>query len=133
MNKMRIKYKIEKPLTDKKWSILMKVYHNKSSEHFFLGSSKKSSYIAGHDMTTHPPLKKKNGKPKNRFVPLQKNPNPYDKRKSYINRHLRVVKEYYEDTGNRRLVKKKRWKVSKQDRSKVKKMDRKKSAHLNLG
>ena len=92
----------------------------------------KSDYFAGHDMTTHPPLKKQDGKPKSRFICLTSNPNPDDPRISFINKHLRIVKGHYDDTWNRRLVQKKKWKVCKKDKRLIKIMDIKKSAQLNL-
>ena len=125
MAKMRNSKKIERPLDERKWERENKIYHSKGSEHFFYGTKRISDYIAGHDMTTHPSLTK-NKKPRKRFMKLTTNPNPDDKRTSYLNRHLRVVKEHYEDTGNKRLIRKKKWKVHKRDR-------KRKSAQLNLG
>lgn len=133
MNKMRKRNKIEKPLMLHGWSLNLKLYHNKSSQHFYLGVFLKSDYVAGHDMTTHPLLNKVDGKPKSRFIPLNNNPNVEDIRISYINKHLRIVKQHYDDTWNKRLVEKKSWKISRIDRMLLKKMDIKKSAQLNLG
>ena len=78
-------------------------------------------------MTTHPPLKKQDGKPKSRFICLTSNPNPDDPRISFINKHLRIVKGHYDDTWNRRLVQKKKWKVCKKDKRLIKIMDIKKT------
>ena len=77
-------------------------------------------------MTTHPTLNK-NGKPKRRFLKLTKNPNPNDSRNSFIHRKLRKdVKIHFEDTRQKRLALKRKWKLSKIDRKIIRKLDRKK-------
>ena len=133
MNKMRKRNIIEKPLSKHKWRKENKFYHNDASKHFYYGVARKNDSIAGHDMTSHPTLKKKDGTPKKKFVKLSRNPDPNDNKPSFINRTLRVVNEHYEDTGNRRLKPRKKWKMHRRDMKKIQKIDKKKSAHLNLG
>ena len=113
------------PITKKrKWNRQIKFYHNKGSGHFLLGIAEKGDYVAGHDLTTHPSLKKE-GQPKNKYYQLNKNPNLEDKRISFINKRLRKdVRKHFPDTGRPRLTVKKKWKLSKRDKKKINKIDR---------
>ena len=123
---MSKKKKHQKPLNRQKWNKIIKIYHNKGSEHFLISIATRGDYAAGHDLTTHPSLNK-NGFPKKKYMLLHKNPNPLDKRKSYINKHLRKnIKMHFVDTGRKRLELKKKWKVSKKDKKKIKRIDRNK-------
>ena len=122
---IRFKKRIQKPLLQQKWKKQEAFYHNQTSKHFFLGVAKRGDTLAGHDMTTHPSLNK-GGKPKKRYLKLQKNPNPKDNRDSYIHRKLRKnVRIHYEDTHLLRLTRKKKWKLCKTDRRIIKRMDKK--------
>ena len=122
---VRTKKKIQKPFYLQKWRKQETFYHNNTSQHFFLGVAKRGDTLAGHDMTTHPTLYK-NGKPKRRYLKLKKNPNPKDNRASYLHRKLRKnVRMHFEDTHQLRLIRKKKWKLCKEDSKIIKKMDRK--------
>lgn len=123
-NKIRKRKKIQKPIVQNRWNKQTDIYHNKGSRHFLLGVAKRGDYALGHDMTTSPSLTK-DSTPRKRYFALSKNPNPYDKRKSYIHRNPRIVKKHFEDSGERRLTKKKRWKLCKKDKKSIQKMDKK--------
>ena len=126
MKPMRIKYKIQRPTLKQKWNKQLKCYHNKGSGHFLLCVAKKTTKVAGHDLTTHPSLTKNNS-PKNKYIALTNNPNLDDTRISYINKKLRKnVDLYFKDTGKRRLTVKKKWKLSKKDKSVIKRIDKNK-------
>lgn len=128
MNKfktIRDKRKIQNPPIKQKWKLQKKFYHNKASHHFFLGIAKRGVTLAGHDMTTHPSLTS-SGRPKKKYLILHDNPNPNDKRKSYLDRKLRKnVKVCFDDSGKKRLTIKKGWKLSKKDIKAIKKIDKK--------
>ena len=118
------KKKIQKPLSKQKWNKRFKFYHNKGSGHFLLGVAERGDYAAGHDLTTHPSLTI-SGRPKRKYLRLNRNPNPEDSRTSYINKHLRKdIKKSFEDTGKKKLTVKKKWKLSKKDKKRIKKIDR---------
>ena len=125
MKKMRNRFKTQKPTLIQRWNKQIKFYHNKTSKHFYLGTYIRGDYVAGHDMTTHPELKK-NGKPKNKYLQLKKNPNPSDtKRKSYIDKHLRKNNRiHFADSNRKRLTKKRNWKISKSDKKVINKVDK---------
>ena len=120
------KRKNQKPLNKQRWNKQIKFYHNKGSGHFFLCVGYRGDYVAGHDLTTHPTLNRK-GKPKNKYIALFKNPNPNDKRKSFMDKHLRKnLKIHFQDSGKKRLTKKQNWKLSKRDKKRIKRLDRNK-------
>ena len=124
--RIRKRRKIQRPTFLNKWNRRITFYHNKSSRHFLLGIAKQGDYIAGHDMTTHPSLKKCL-KPKKKYFRLSRNPNPNDERVSYVDRKLRKnIRFHFEDSGKKRLTKKKNWKLSKRDKKRVRKIDYKK-------
>ena len=123
---MRMRNKVERPLSIKKWQKRNKFYHNKGSFHFLWGVAKKGDTVAGHDMTSHPSLNKTTGKPKKKYLKIN-NPNPADDSDSYINKKLRKdVRIHFDDSNNVRLTEKKKWKASKEDVKVVKKLDRNK-------
>ncbi len=118
------KKKYQKPLMKQKWNKQTKFYHNLTSKHFILTIASKGDYVAGHDMTTHPSLKR-NGKIKRKYILSKTNPNPNDKRQSYVDRKLRIgLKIHFTDTGKTRLRLKRGWKLSKKDKKLIKKLDR---------
>ena len=121
-----MKNKKQKPLLKQKWNKHFVFYHNKGTLHFVLGVAKRGDYVAGHELTTHPSLNK-NGKPKKKYILLQKNPNPGDVRNSYADKHLRKnIRVHFQDTWEKRLVIRKKWKLSKKDKKYIKKLDKKK-------
>ena len=90
-----------------------------------LATAKRGDAVAGHDMTTHPSLRKKDNKPKKKYLELVKNPNPNDSEKSYIDRKLRKgIRIHFEDSKNRRLTRKKGWRLDPVSRKRIKKLDR---------
>ena len=124
MKKMRKRSKMQKVTLKQSWNKQIKFYHNKGSAHFYLGVGKKGDYVAGHDLTTHPSLNKK-GQAKKKYLKLTKNPNPEDKRNSYVDKKLRKnVKIHFVDTNNKRLLQKRKWKLAKIDKKVIKKIDR---------
>lgn len=125
MKKMRNRSKMQKPLLSLKWNRQFKFFHNKGSSHFYLGVGKRGDLVAGHDLTTHPAVNQKR-QVKKKYLKLAKNPNPEDKRTSYLDKKLRKnVRMHFEDTYNKRLLLKKKWKLSKIDKRIIKKIDRK--------
>ena len=121
-----MKKKIRKLLFKQRWNKQYKLYHNKGSEHFYLGVALRGDFVAGHDMTTHPSLNKR-GKPKRKYIVLIKNPNPKDDRTSYVDKFLRKnVRKHFEDSGKKRLTVKKKWKLSKADKKIINKIDKNK-------
>ena len=128
---MRKRNKVEKPSSCRRWKRESKIYHSKSTKHFFVGIAKKIDSVAGHDATTHPSLKS-DGKPRNRYLKLTKNPNPNDKRVAYVHKNLRVVNSRFEDSRKKRLTPKKGWKIHRRDKKRLRKLDKKKSAQLAL-
>lgn len=122
--KIRNKEKIQKPIYRQKWKLQQKFYHNKASQHFFIGTAKRGETLAGHDMTTHPSLTSL-GRPKKKYIALSKNPNPNDSRGSYLDRKLRMnVRIYFEDTRKKRLTIKKGWSLCKADIKRIKRIDK---------
>ena len=122
---IRKRTKIQKPITCNKWNKQTEIYHNKGSKHFLLSVESRGDYAFGHDMTTSPSLTKDN-QPRKRYMALYKNPNPKDKRTSYIHKNPRIVKKHFEDSGDKRLTKKREWKVHKKDKRVIKKLNKKK-------
>ena len=123
---MRKRSKMQGVTLKQNWNKQIKIYHNKGSGHFLVGVASKALIVAGHDLTTHPDLYK-NKEPKKRFLKLYKNPNPEDKRTSYLNKKLRTnLSIEFTDTGKRKLTIKKKWKISKKDKSQINKIDRNK-------
>ena len=123
---MSKKKKHQKPLNYRKWNKQIKIFHNKGSKHFLLVIALRGNYVAGHDLTTHPSLNK-DGNPKKKYLKLYKNPNPSDKRNSYLDKHLRInIRINFDDTGRKRLIVKRKWKISKRDKKIIKRMDRNK-------
>ena len=122
---------MQKPTNKQKWNRQIKIYHNKASCHFYLGVAKRGDCVAGHDMTTHPSLTK-SGDPKKKYIALSINPNPSDKRKSYIDKKLRKnVNVHFEDTMRKRLTHKKGWKLKRKDKKMINKFDKNSWANKN--
>ena len=66
------------------------------------------------------------GKVKKKYFELTKNPNPNDSRRSYLDKKLRKdVRIHFEDTGKKRLTRKKEWRLCKKDKKRLKKMNKK--------
>ena len=123
--KIRKRRKIQKPSYYSKWNKKIDFYHNKTSQHFLLGVAKRGDFVAGHDMTTHPSLRKKDNKPKKKYLELVKNPNPNDSDRSYIDKKLRKnIKMHFEDTKSKRLTRKKDWKLDPASRKRIKRLDK---------
>ena len=122
---IKLRRKIQRPLNRQKWRRQEGFYHNKTSQHFFLGTAKRGDALSGHDMTTHP-SRTSQGKPKKKYMKLFKNPNPNYMRDSYIDKKLRInVKIYFEDSRNKRLTVKRGWKLAKTDVRRIKRLDKK--------
>ena len=122
---IRKRRKMQRPIGYCKWNKRIDFYHNQTSQHFLLGVARRGDFVAGHDMTTHPSLRKKDNKPKKKYLELANNPNPNDSNKSYIDKKLRKgIKIHFEDSNNRRLTRKKNWKLDPISRIKLKRLDR---------
>ena len=106
----------------------VRFYYDYKTAHPFMCISNYKNYYFGHEMTTHPSLRK-NGTIKSGYIRFRKNPNPESKNKSYYYKALKRILNSSNKKGKRlRLYKK--WRILRSDLKRLKRLDKRKSPHI---